>query len=112
MPVALAAADLAVCRAGAIGLAEITAKGIPSVLIPYPFATANHQEFNAHAVEAAGAAKVILDKEMTGEKILEAIEHLLVHEEELTVMAEAAKKLGKPQAAEDIAKQALALLKK
>ena len=112
MPVALAAADLAVCRAGAIGLAEITAKGIPSVLIPYPFATANHQEFNARAVEAAGAAKVILDKEMTGEKILEAIEHLLVHEEELTAMAEAAKKLGKPQAAEDIAKQALALLKK
>jgi UDP-N-acetylglucosamine--N-acetylmuramyl-(pentapeptide) pyrophosphoryl-undecaprenol N-acetylglucosamine transferase len=112
MPVALAAADLAVCRAGAIGLAEITAKGIPSVLIPYPFATANHQEFNARAVEAAGAAKVILDKEMTGEKILEAIEHLLVHEEELTAMAEAAKKLGKPQAAEVIAKQALALLKK
>ena len=112
MPVALAAADLAVCRAGAIGLAEITAKGIPSVLIPYPFATANHQEFNARAVEAAGAAKVILDKEMTGEKILEAIENLLVHDEELTAMAEAAKKLGKPQAAEDIAKQALALLKK
>ena len=112
MPVALAAADLAVCRAGAIGLAEITAKGIPSVLIPYPFATANHQEFNARAVEAAGAAKVILDKEMTGEKILEAIEYLLVHNEELTAMAEAAKKLGKPQAAEDIAKQALALLKK
>jgi UDP-N-acetylglucosamine--N-acetylmuramyl-(pentapeptide) pyrophosphoryl-undecaprenol N-acetylglucosamine transferase len=101
-----------VCRAGAIGLAEITAKGIPSVLIPYPFATANHQEFNARAVEAAGAAKVILDKEMTGEKILEAIENLLVHDEELTAMAEAAKKLGKPQAAEDIAKQALALLKK
>lgn len=112
MPVALAAADLAVCRAGAIGLAEITAKGIPSVLIPYPFATANHQEFNARAVEAAGAAKVILDKDMTGEKILEAIEHLLVHEEELTAMAKAAKTLGKPQAAEDIAKQALALLKK
>mgnify|MGYP006340292861 FL=1 len=112
MPVALAAADLAVCRAGAIGLAEITAKGIPSVLIPYPFATANHQEFNARAVEAAGAAKVILDKEMTGEKILEAIENLLVHDEELTAMAEAAKKLGKPQAAEDIAKQALDKQKK
>ena len=63
-------------------------------------------------MEAAGAAKVILDKEMTGEKILEIVEHLLVHEEELTAMAAAAKKLGKPQAAEDIAKQALALLKK
>lgn len=112
MPMALAAADLAVFRAGAIGLAELMAKGIPSVLIPYPYATANHQEFNARAVEAEGAARVILDKDLTGEKILEMIEHLLVHEEELKSMQAAAKKLGKPQAAEAIAKQALALLKK
>ena len=67
MPVALAAADLAVFRAGAIGLAELMAKGVPSVLIPYPYATANHQEFNARAVEAKGAARVILDKELDGE---------------------------------------------
>lgn len=112
MPMALAVADLAVFRAGAIGLAELMAKGIPSVLIPYPYATANHQEFNARAVEAGGAARVILDKDLTGEKILEMIEHLLVHEEELKSMQIAAKKLGKPQAAEVIAKQALALLKK
>ena len=51
-------------------------------------------------------------KQSTTKMILEAIENLLVHDEELTAMAEAAKKLGKPQAAEDIAKQALALLKK
>ncbi len=112
MPVALAAADLAVFRAGAIGLAELTAKGIPSILIPFPFATANHQEFNARAVEAEGAAKVILDKDLTSEKILEALEHLLVHEDELKSMQVAAKKLGKPQAAEVIAEKALALLKK
>ena len=48
-------------------MAELTAKGVPAVLVPYPYATANHQEFNAKAVEAAGAAKVILDKELTGE---------------------------------------------
>ncbi len=111
MPMALAAADLAVFRAGAIGLAELTAKGIPSVLIPYPYATANHQEFNARAVEAAGAAKVILDKELTGEKLLEEIEHLLIRSEELQQMKKAAKSLGRPGAAKEIAQQALQLVK-
>lgn len=112
MPVALAAADLAVFRAGAIGLAELTAKGVPAVLVPYPYATANHQEFNARAVEARGAAQVILDKELTGERILEAIEHLLLHEKDLEKMQAAAKALGQPQAAKTIAEQALALVNK
>lgn len=112
MPTALALADLAVFRAGAIGLAELMAKGIPSILVPYPYATANHQEFNARAVEAKGAAKVIVDKDLNADKILEIVEHLLLHENELTEMAAAAKKLGKPSAAENIAKQALALLKR
>lgn len=111
MPVALAAADLAVFRAGAIGLAELMAKGIPSILVPYPYATANHQEFNARAVESAGAAKVIVDKELTGEKLLEEIERLLLHQDELKNMQSAAQKLGKPKAAADIAARALALLK-
>lgn len=111
MPMALAAVDLAVFRAGAIGLAELTAKGVPSVLIPYPYATANHQEFNARAVEAAGAAKVILDKELTGEKLLEEIEHLLIRSEDLQKMKKAAKSLGRPGAAKEIAQQALQLVK-
>lgn len=111
MPTALAIADLAVFRAGAIGLAELMAKGIPSILVPYPYATANHQEFNARAVEAKGAAKVIVDKELNADRILEIIEQMLLHENELKDMAAAAKKLGKPSAAENIAKQALALLK-
>ena len=112
MPVALAAADLAVFRAGAIGLAELMASGIPSVLIPYPYATANHQEHNARAVAGHGAARVILDKDMTGEKILANIEELLNNPEELKKMQEAAASLGKPEAAEQIAKAALALVKK
>ena len=106
MPVALAAADLAVFRAGAIGLAELTAKGVPAVLVPYPYATANHQEFNAKAVEAAGAAKVILDKELTGEKLLEEIEKLLINDNQLQAMKKAAKSLGRPEAAAEIAQQA------
>ncbi len=112
MPVALAAADLAVFRAGAIGLAELMAKGVPSVLVPYPYATANHQEFNARAVEAVGAAKVILDKDLTGEAVLEFIEHLLVHKEELQQMQAAAKRLGRPQAARVIASEAVALVQR
>ena len=112
MPLALAATDLAVFRAGAIGLAELMARGIPSILVPYPYATANHQEHNARAVEAAGAAVVILDKELTGENLLKQIESLLADESRLQKMKDAAKALGRPEAAEDIARKVLALLKK
>lgn len=112
MPVALAAADLAIFRAGAIGLAELMAKGIPSILVPYPYATANHQEFNARAVEAQGAARVILDKELTSDKLIEAIEHLLLHSDELEKMMSAAHSLGRPKAAAVIAEQALDLIGK
>ena len=112
MPLAMAAADLAVFRSGAIGLAELTARGIPSILVPYPYATANHQEHNARAVEAAGAAVCIRDRELTGEVLLEKIEGLLADESRLQKMKDAAKALGKPNAAKDIAHKVLALLKK
>ena len=112
MPLALAAADLAVFRSGAIGLAELMARGIPSILVPYPYATANHQEHNARAVEGAGGAVVILDKELTGEILLKQIESLLADESKLQKMKDAAKALGRPEAAEDIARKVLALLKK
>ena len=112
MPMALAAADLAVFRAGAIGLAELAAKGVPAILVPYPYATANHQEFNAKAVEAAGAAKVILDKDLTGENLLEEIEKLLISDNELQAMKKAAKSLGRPDAAAEIAQQALNMVRK
>ncbi len=112
MPDALAAADLAIFRSGAIGLAELTARGIPSILVPYPYATDNHQEFNARAIEANGAAKVILDRDLTGDRILEIMEHLLLHNEELQKMQKAAKDLGRPKAAEIIARHALELVTK
>lgn len=112
MPMALAAADLAVFRAGAIGLAELAAKGVPAILVPYPYATANHQEFNAKAVEAAGAAKVILDKDLTGENLLEEIEKLLISDNGLQAMKKAAKSLGRPDAAAEIAQQALNMVRK
>ena len=110
MPMALAAADLAVFRAGAIGLAELTARGIPSILVPFPYATANHQEFNARALEADGAALMILDRELNGDILQEKVERLLQHDEELRQMRLAAGRAGRPEAAVDIAKQAVALI--
>lgn len=112
MPLALAAADIGVFRSGAIGLAELTAKGVPAILVPYPYATANHQEFNARALEAVGAAEVVLDKDVTGEKLQEIIERLLLHENELNDMKKAARKSGRPNATEEIVKEALKLVKK
>lgn len=102
MPVAMSMADLAVFRAGATGLAELTAKGIPAILVPYPYAAENHQEFNARAVEKAGGAKVILNKDLTGEVLIQTIDSLLGDEQALAAMSEAGRKLGRPQAAETI----------
>lgn len=107
MPVALTVADLAVCRAGAIGLAELAAKGLPAILIPFPFATANHQEFNARAVEEAGAAKVILDRELQSQNLLLEIGNLLQHPDLLAKMQRAALSMGRVSAGEDIARQAI-----
>ena len=102
MPQAMAIADLAVFRAGATGLAELTAKGIPAILIPYPYAAENHQEYNARAVEKAGAAKVILNKDLTAPVLVEAIDSVICHQDKLAAMAEASRRLGRPEAADTI----------
>src|SRR5574344_164507 len=98
----MAYADVIVSRAGASTLAEILAFGKPSVLLPYPFATANHHEFNARAVENAGAALVELDDEP--DHLWEKVENLLANTDELNRMAKAAQALGMPDAADKIAK--------
>lgn len=64
MELVYAVADIAIARAGALTIAELTACGIPSILIPYPYATANHQDYNAREIEKAGAAEVIADNEI------------------------------------------------
>ena len=110
MPLALAAADIVVFRAGAVGLAEITARGIPSILIPYPYAAENHQEYNARVLEKAGAAVTIRDFELTGPVLYAAIVDLLDNRERLARMAAASKRLGRPQAARDIVRAALQLM--
>lgn len=102
MPLALAAADLAIFRAGATGIAELTARGIPAILVPYPYAAENHQEHNAMAVVNGGGGRMILDRELTGAGLLQVMEELLSDEKGLKQMAKASRKLGKPQAAKDI----------
>jgi UDP-N-acetylglucosamine--N-acetylmuramyl-(pentapeptide) pyrophosphoryl-undecaprenol N-acetylglucosamine transferase len=109
MPQALACADLAVFRAGAIGLAELTVRAVPSVLIPYPYAAENHQEHNAQVLAEHGAAQVIRDSDLTGEKLVHAIRALFDEPEKLAAMAANSKKLGHPFAAECIADAAIAL---
>jgi len=95
---ALAAADLVVCRAGATTLAELTALGKASILIPYPYATDNHQEKNARALEAEGAAYVIKDSELTGKILTDLIIKLIEDNELLSRMARNSRKLGQPDA--------------
>ncbi len=111
MPQALAVADLAIFRAGAIGLAELMARGIPSILVPYPYAAENHQEHNARAVMAAGAAHMILNKDLDAGTLGAALKDLLGSPERLAKMAEASRALGKPEAAGEIADMALSIMK-
>ncbi len=112
MPQAMAMADLAVFRAGATGIAELTARGVPAILIPFPFAAENHQEHNARALSEVGAARLILNKDLNSEILSGNIEELLKNPEELKKMAAASKSLGKPDAAEKISEMILSLAKK
>lgn len=111
MPKALAAADLAIFRAGATGIAELTAKGIPAVLVPYPYAAENHQEFNALSLKQKGAALVILDKDLNSQRLIEAIEEIVFSDSRLAEMKKASLLLGKPEAAREIAKMAVEMAK-
>lgn len=95
-------ADLIISRAGASALAEVLAFGKPSILLPFPHATANHQEHNARVVEKAGACFVELDSDPND--LWNKVESLLNDSEKLGKMAAAAKTLGMPDAADQIAK--------
>ena len=110
MPTAYAAADLVVCRAGASTLAELTALGKPAILVPYPFAADDHQRRNAEALVARGAAVMILDREISAEKLAVEISSLRDDPTRLRAMAEAAKSLGRPDAAEKVVDVCLALI--
>ena len=102
MPEVLACTQLIVSRAGASFLAEITALGIPSILIPSPNVTNNHQEVNARMLKDQGAAKVILEQHLDGPHLYEQIVRIMHNTSMREQMANAARKLGNPDAAQQI----------
>jgi UDP-N-acetylglucosamine--N-acetylmuramyl-(pentapeptide) pyrophosphoryl-undecaprenol N-acetylglucosamine transferase len=104
---ACAAADLIVGRAGASSTAEIAMLHKPSILIPFPHATDNHQEHNARSFAEAGAAVLLEDVNCTGESLVRHIAELLGDRERLEQMGRAAGKLARPGAAESIADEIL-----
>jgi UDP-N-acetylglucosamine--N-acetylmuramyl-(pentapeptide) pyrophosphoryl-undecaprenol N-acetylglucosamine transferase len=98
MPEVLQAIDLVVSRAGATTLAELTSLGVPSILIPSPYVTNNHQEKNARALSSHGAAELLLESELNSVKLVEKIDQIIMNQEKLQMMKAAAKKLGIPDA--------------
>ena len=103
MPRALASADLAVSRAGAMATAEFLAWGLPAVLVPLPTAAANHQEHNAAALAAAGVALHLPETELSGERLWSVIEALAANPERLEAIGRAARERGRPDSARRIA---------
>jgi len=105
-------AGLIICRAGATTLAEITALGKMAVLVPYPHATHNHQEHNARILESAKAALMILDKDVSGERLAEAITSAMEQPEKRSVMENNCYALGKRDATQKVLRLCLELFEK
>ena len=104
---ALAAADLSVARAGG-SVFELAQYGLPSLLIPYPHASGNHQEANARWMERAGAAIVLPDAELTPERLRSEVDAIVQDEARRAAMAEASRRLARPDASRAIAREVLA----
>ncbi|TLM78513.1 MAG: undecaprenyldiphospho-muramoylpentapeptide beta-N-acetylglucosaminyltransferase [Actinobacteria bacterium] len=100
---ALAAADLVVCRSGASSVAEVIAVGRAAVLVPYPYATDDHQTLNASEVVEAGGAVLVRDADLDGPEYADAVLGLLADRERRQRMAAAAARLGVPDAAARVA---------
>ena len=99
---AYAAADLVVCRSGAMTLAEIAACGTPAILVPYPYAAHNHQEINANNLVERGAAVLVLDRELTGDRLAREVAHLLADRQALRRLSSNARTFARLDAAERI----------
>lgn len=110
MPELLAAADLVISRSGALTLAELEAVGRASILIPSPNVAENHQYYNALELQNAGAAVVIEEKDLTGEKLIQTVQQLLAQPGKLAQMGQNAKTIGNPHSLDLITRKLLALV--
>ncbi|HET6804535.1 MAG TPA: undecaprenyldiphospho-muramoylpentapeptide beta-N-acetylglucosaminyltransferase [Frateuria sp.] len=97
-------ADLAVCRAGALTIAELTAAGLGAVLVPFPHAVDDHQTGNAQALVEAGAAELIQERDLDVQQLAQRLAALLADRRRLIAMAGAARTQAKPEAAATIAR--------
>ena len=111
MPELLAAADLVISRAGALTLAELEAVGRAAVLIPSPNVAENHQYYNALELQKAGAAVVIEEKDLTGEKLVQTVSDMLAQPGKLAEMGQNARKLSVDDSLDRIADALLKLVK-
>lgn len=107
---AYAAADLVLSRAGATTIAELTVLGLPSILVPYPHATAQHQQGNTEALVLAGAALMLEDGELSPQRVADVVADLLADPGRAAVMARSARAWARPAAAEGVARAVLELL--
>lgn len=111
LPEAIAAADLVISRSGG-SVFELAAIGRPSILVPYPQASADHQAKNARWLAEAGAAVVLPDADCTGERLQELVGALLADRRRLDAMAESARSVGRPDAAERVADEVVAIARR
>lgn len=102
-----AQADVVICRAGALTIAELAAAGVASVLVPFPFAVDDHQTHNARFLSERGAAILLPQKEMSADKLAQLLREL--DSEKLLAMAQAARSLAKPDATQQVAQVCVAL---
>ncbi len=109
---AYAVADMIISRAGATTLAELMACGKAAILIPYPYAAANHQEINARKLWDMGAAQMILDRDLNGKSLADSIKFMLEDPEAISEMERTSKSLGSPEAAGKVIDLMMSLLKK
>ena len=98
-------ADLVLCRAGATTIAELLVVGLPAILVPYPYAADDHQRRNAEAVQAVGAATLILDRDLTPERLADELARLLDDADQRRKMGAAARALARPEAGRLVAEQ-------
>jgi UDP-N-acetylglucosamine--N-acetylmuramyl-(pentapeptide) pyrophosphoryl-undecaprenol N-acetylglucosamine transferase len=109
MPVAVAAADLVICRSGASTIAEVTAAGLPCILVPYPHAYANHQKRNAEHLADHGAAVMCEESHTTPAMLAILVKDFRANPDKLRAMASVSKSLGRVDAASEVARVALGL---